>query len=73
MAHNRFDKKILKTRISYVLTNKETNIELFEIVLCSYLSHLPAVRMLMVVILIVDYVHPNIKKQILLFDIHYFQ
>jgi hypothetical protein len=42
--HHRFQEETLKKHISDVLTNMETNIGLFEALLCSYPSHLRAVK-----------------------------
>ncbi len=44
IEHVRYWEEILKKHISDVLTNMNTNIELFEILPCSYPSHLRAVK-----------------------------
>jgi hypothetical protein len=42
--HNRYEEETLKNHLSYVLTKMESNTELFETLLCSYPSHLRAVK-----------------------------
>ncbi|CAF4562376.1 unnamed protein product [Rotaria sp. Silwood2] len=42
--HDRYKEEKLKKYLSYVLTNMESNIELFETLLCSYPSCLRAVK-----------------------------
>jgi len=42
--HNRYEEETLKNHLSYVLTKMESNTELFETILCSYPSHLHAVK-----------------------------
>jgi hypothetical protein len=43
-GNNRYDEEILKKHIENVLINMEEDIELFETLLCSYLSRLRAVK-----------------------------
>jgi len=43
-SHNRYFENTLKLHISDVLTNMETDTQLFETLLCSYPSRLRAVK-----------------------------
>ncbi len=42
--HNRYKEETLKEHLSDVLTNMESNTDLFETLLCSYPSRLRAVK-----------------------------
>ena len=56
-GYDRYLEETLKMHIADVLASMEEDTELFETLLCSYPSRFRAVKMLMVVTQIIDYIH----------------